>query len=314
MQKKHLDGQSVRFKFRGQYYIPKRRLRIRGKLFLIVEEWKTRYKAFDVSMQEWRSIRIRSSNTSHEMKLIQFARMRNRSVPNVYEFYKDGQNEYLVQEWVDGHDLRHYLHRKSGGKPYFQAERSYYLIQGLVAGLNKLHERGIFHGDVKPDNLIVADTKRLVMIDFGTAWSGARTNSRPDEKTRCYAPPEQWLGEKLVDHRCDQFSTSVVLYEMLTGELPYDGRGGFGFDYSHHPQLIPPSKKNKEVWKSLDQVIMRGLSLDKDQRYKTSAVWRQEFNAAIPPGPTKSSQFTQYLLDSALWQKLTAMIKKKSTN
>lgn len=312
MQKKHFDNHGTSFTFRGQHYMAKRKLRIRGKLFLIVEEWQARYKAFDVSMQEWRSIRVRSSNTSYEMKLIQFARMRNSSVPTVFEFYKDGQNEYLVQEWIDGHDLRHYLRRKASGKPYFQAERSYYLVRSLIAGLNKLHERGIFHGDVKPENLIVADTKRLVMIDFGTAWSGARTNSRPDEKTRCYAPPEQWLDEKLVDHRSDQFSTSVVLYEMLTGELPYDGRGGFGFDYNHHPILVPPSKKNKEVWKSLDNVIMQGLSLDKNQRYETSAMWRQEFEAAIPPRPTKSSQFTTYLLDSVLGQKLTAMIKKKN--
>jgi serine/threonine-protein kinase len=289
------------FKYRGKLYTPKRKLRIRGKLFLIVEQWPTRYKAFDTSSQEWRSIRVRDANVRHEMHLMQFAKMRNSSVPYSFEHFRDHQYEYLVQEWVDGRDLRYYLRRNLAGTSFLDTERSYHLIRGLVYALNKLHERGIIHGDIKPENLIVADTKRLVLIDFGAAWISARTTLRPDQKTRGYASPEQWRREKLVDHRTDQFSTSVVFYEMLTGELPYDGLGGFGSDYTNHPPLIPPSKKRREVSRSLNDVIVRGLSLDRNQRYETSTAWLQALNHAMP---VKHDPLATDLADLDFWQTL----------
>lgn len=290
------------FKYRGKLYTPKRKLHIRGKLFFIVEEWSTRYKAFDTSSNQWCSIRVRNANVKHEMHLMQIAKIRNSSVPYSFEHFKDKRNEYLVQEWVDGYDLRYYLKRELAGTSFIDAERSYHLIRGLVYGLNKLHERGVIHGDIKPENLIVADTKRLVMIDFGAAWTGARTKLRPDQKTRGYASPEQWQREKLVDHRTDQFSTSVVFYEMLTGELPYGGLGGFGSDYANHPPLVPPSKKNKEVWSSLNSVIMRGLNLDRNQRYETSAAWLEALNDAMPTKTARNDPFSAYLPGMDLWQ------------
>jgi hypothetical protein len=120
------------FKYRGKLYTPKRKLRIRGKLFFIVEEWSTRYKAFDTSANQWCSIRVRNANVKHEMHLMQFAKMRNNSVPYSFEHFKDRQNEYLVQEWVDGYDLRYYLKCALKGTSFIDAERSYHLMRGLV--------------------------------------------------------------------------------------------------------------------------------------------------------------------------------------
>lgn len=311
MPQKHHQTQNEHFKYRGKIYIPLQRLRIRGRLYLIVEEWGSEqyatYKAFDVSVQEMRAIRIRPPGLKYEMNLIQIAKMRNSNVPYVYDYWRNGNTEYLVQEWVDGYNLRHYLKQKRKESPYFEVERSYYLIRGLVHGLNKLHERSVFHGDLKPDNLIVADTKRLVMIDFGAAWSGARTYLRRDEKTAGYASPEQWRNEQFVDHRADQFAVSVVLYEMLTGELPYDGRGGWGSDYAQHPPLIAPCRKNKQVWGSLDRVITKGLSLDKNQRYDTSAAWLRAFSTATPPENSSAGLFSN-LVEGDFWHNVKATI------
>jgi len=148
----------------------------------------------------------------------------------------------------------------------------------------------------------------LVMIDFGAAWSGAQTRLRPDEKTRGYASPEQWAREKLVDHRADQFATSVVLYEMLTNELPYDGYGSFGAASANHPRLVSPSKKNREVWRSLDEVVMKGLSLNKDDRYETSSDWLKDLNAATPPRHAKPSVFLHYLSNGNIWEDMQTAI------
>ncbi len=310
MQQKPSSNQQTSFKYKGQTHQVVEKLRIRGKLYLVVEKKETRYKAFDVATQAWRSIRLRKEGVKYEMTLMQFARLRNSSLPYTFDYFKDDKNkkEFLVQEWIEGYTLRHYLRRKQGKQPYFSAERSYDLIRGLIYGLNRLHERGIFHGDIKPENLIVGDTKRLVMIDFGAAWSGAQTRMRPDEKTRGYASPEQWEREKLVDHRADQFAASVVLYEMLTNELPYGGHGSFGADSLNHPQLVPPSKKNREVWRRLDEVVMKGLSLNKDDRYETSGDWLKEFIAAMPPRHTSPGIFRQYLSENNIWEDMKAAL------
>ncbi len=310
MQQKPSGDQHTSFKYKGQTHQVVEKIRIRGKLYLVVEKKGTRYKAFDVATRAWRSIRVRKGGGRYEMDLMQFGKLRNNSLPYTFDYFIDKQdkNEYLVQEWVEGYNLRRYLSRKQGAQPYFSAERSYYLIRGLVNGLNRLHERGVFHGDIKPENLIVGDAKRLVMIDFGAAWSGAQTRLRPDEKARGYASPEQWAREKLVDYRADQFATSVVLYEMLTNELPYEGHGSFGADSTNHPRLVPPSKKNREVWRSLDEVVMKGLSLNKDERYETSSAWLEEFNAATPPRHVNPSVFLQYLSSGDIWEDVKAAV------
>ncbi|HLG61537.1 MAG TPA: hypothetical protein VKY19_06370 [Ktedonosporobacter sp.] len=109
MSKKQFFNNPEQFKYRGRLYTAQSTIRIRGKLYFVVEEWGTRYKAFDKSVQEMRSIRIRKAGIKREMKLIQLAKMQNNNIPHVYDHWRDAQYEYLVQEWLEGHDLRHYL-------------------------------------------------------------------------------------------------------------------------------------------------------------------------------------------------------------
>lgn len=299
------------FRYRRRLYKAIGEIRHGKKLYLIIQDWGSRYQAFDTSVQAMRSIRVRKAGVKREMSLMKLARIRDNHLPHVYDYFTQDGNEYLVQEWLDGYDLRHYLRlSREQGEPWFDAVQTYRMIRGLVSGIKRIHEYGIFHGDLKPGNLIVTAQNRLVMIDFGAAWSSAWTQLRPDEMEAGYASPEQWMREKLVDHRADQFSLSVMLYEMLTGELPYNGRGGFGSDYSRHPKLVLPSKKNKAVWPELDHLVATTLSLDKSQRFDTSTAWLAAFNAASPPerkgqtqqgpllSPIPGGEFWKYLKDT----------------
>src|SRR5437667_4334125 len=141
MQQKSSGDQRTNFKYKGQTYQVREKIRIHGKLYLVAEKNGTRYKAFDIATQAWRSIRLRKGGVKYEMNLMQFGKIRNSSLPYTFDYFKDDKsgNEYLVQEWIEGYNLRHYLRRKQAGQPYFSAERSYYLIRGLVNGLNRLH-------------------------------------------------------------------------------------------------------------------------------------------------------------------------------
>ncbi|GCE23240.1 hypothetical protein KDK_70400 [Dictyobacter kobayashii] len=261
------------FRHDGKLYHPIDILRHGNKKYLILQKWQERYKAFDPHMQSIRSIRVRTSGVKYEMKLIQLSMIHNYSLPHIYDFFKDEHNEYLVHDWFEGLTLRLYLDRNTKKHPYFQVDRTYYLMKGLITGLNRFHQLGVIHGDIKPDNIIVTPKIRLVLIDFGAAWTGARTDYRNQEMTIPYASPEQYRREKFVDCRTDQFAVSVILYQMLTGEFPY----------SQYPNVnprvpvIPPERINKNVGTELSHIVMKGLSLDKNQRYDTSQAWLQAY-------------------------------------
>ena len=143
------------------------------------------------------------------------------------------------------------------------------------------------HGDLKPENLILCrESNRLVMIDFGSAWTVEATAKKGsgDGLTDPYASPEQLNGKRAVDFRSDMFSASVIAYEMFTGDIPYAKMGGrAGIDDNRSTfadTLIPPSKARRDsrplppgAWTKIDRVIKTGLALDADQRYRTDGEW-----------------------------------------
>lgn len=274
------------FKYRRKQYPILKVLKLRGRLYYIVEEWSSYVcKAFDPHVQAMRTIRFRKTGASTEMRILQRAAGQNPNLPRVLDLGRHQDWEYLVLEWVEGYTLWSYLRQGGPGQPYFTVPKSYWLTLGLVRGLHRLHKANIVHGDLKPANIVVrAESNRLIMIDFGTAWTGERAWNRPKQATAGYAAPEQWQDKALVDHRADQFAVSAMLFQMLTGELPYDGLGGGAVEFDVPPLLEPPSRKNADVWPAFDRVVTKALALDKNERYATSQAWIDDLELAKPPG------------------------------
>ena len=168
------------------------------------------------------------------------------------------------------------------------------LLRGLAHGLGQLlRSFALIHGDIKPENLILARRpSRLVMIDYGSAWLLPRTRSRNpgDGVSPAYSAPELQVDGCVPDARCDQFSASVVAYEMLTGRLPYDSLGGQAgrpeFRSRMGNKLVPPSKFAYEplrlprsLWKAIDHVVVKGLQFDPEDRFPTAAAWIDELDS-----------------------------------
>jgi serine/threonine-protein kinase len=175
------------------------------------------------------------------------------------------------------------------------------------------------HGDIKPANLIVArNPSRLVMIDFGSAWSVERTVRREegDGLSKIYAAQElQSRGQ--ADFRSDQFSASVILYELLTLRCPYDQLGGQAGrpEYARQmtDKLVLPSRLSpdrnrlpKVVWTGIDRVTTAGLSFDPDDRYRTPGAWLDDLNhihatmqpqAQLTPFHTRLTRVVSWLAD-----------------
>lgn len=208
--------------------------------------------------------------------------------PNVVEILDFGEirgSVYYVMEYLDGHDLLDQI-RSEGLMPWSRART---LLRGALAGLGAAHARGIIHRDIKPANIFVADDPRapgcelVKILDFGIAKlaDNARTRglTRAGEVlgTVAYMAPEQALNRKL-DARTDIYSLGVVLYRMLTGEVPFDGTSDFEIMTAHCQEPPPPLRdKLPTVSAAAESIVARALEKDPAQRFQSA----EEFLAAI---------------------------------
>jgi serine/threonine protein kinase len=162
------------------------------------------------------------------------------------------------------------------------------LIHGLANAVCKLRTKfRVAHGDIQPANVILTShPSRLVLIDFGSAWTAeaAARRHEGDGHHRWYAAPELQTNATPVGFHADQFSVSVLLYELLTQQLPYGGLGGKAgrpeFIARTKNSLVPPSQCSKPcrslprpLRELIDSVAVRGLALDPAERFSDRHVW-----------------------------------------
>lgn len=147
--------------------------------------------------------------------------MSHPNIVNVYDVNQDGDIDYFVMELVDGITLKQYIHRRGGVLNWREA--LHFSVQ-ILEGLDHAHSRGIIHRDVKPQNIMVLRDGSVKVADFGIATIADAQKTMTQEALGSvhYISPEQAKGSA-VDERSDLYSTGVVLYEMLTGRLPYEG-------------------------------------------------------------------------------------------
>jgi serine/threonine-protein kinase len=191
--------------------------------------------------------------------------------PNIVSIFDRGQAEgtyYIAMEYLDGRTLKELLVR-NGPTPIPIAIDYARQILGALAFA---HRNGIVHRDIKPHNIVVGSDGRLKVTDFGIARSGASqmTEAGSIVGTAQYLSPEQARGAP-VDPRSDLYSLGVVLYEMLTGTVPFSGDTPVEIAMKHLSQVPePPSKLRPEVPHDLDAVVMRALAKEPDRRYASA--------------------------------------------
>ncbi|HWG42913.1 MAG TPA: protein kinase [Gemmataceae bacterium] len=184
------------------------------------------------------------------------------SHPNIVAVYDFGQNDglyYLLMEYVDGLNLRQLL--QSG---QLKPPQTLLIVPQVCEALQYAHDEGIVHRDIKPENILLDKKGRVKIADFGLAKLLGQapldlrlTGTRQVMGTPHYMAPEQMDRPLEVDHRADLYSLGVVLYEMLTGQLPL-GR------------FVPPSQK-VQVDVRLDEVVLRALEREPEQRYQRAS-------------------------------------------
>ncbi len=209
--------------------------------------------------------------------------------PNLVRFLGHGRRgalPYTVMEYLDGLTLGGLLAREGGALPLAEVLA---LVRPLSAGLTFLHEHGLVHRDVKPQNVIVGSGGRVTLLDLGVVRDQAKPGlTRPGAMvgTPYYMSPEQILGAEDIDQRTDVYAVAAMTFELLTGHPPFLGDNNFEVLYGHK-NLPPPdaSKSPAAVPKKVARVLMRGLSKRRGGRPASVAALLEELAAAADVGP-----------------------------
>lgn len=187
------------------------------------------------------------------------------NIVNVYDVGDENGIYYIVMELVEGITLKNYIERK--GRLTIK-EATSIAIQ-VSAGLEVAHNNQIVHRDIKPQNIIISREGKVKVTDFGIAKA---TTSQTTTSTAMgsvhYASPEQARGG-YVDHRSDIYSLGVVLYEMVTGRVPFDGDTAVTVAVKHlQEEIVPPSRYSSDIPFSLEQIIRKCMEKSPDRRYQ----------------------------------------------
>ena len=187
------------------------------------------------------------------------------NIVNVYDVGDENGIYYIVMELVEGITLKNYIERK--GRLTIK-EATSIAIQ-VSAGLEVAHNNHIVHRDIKPQNIIISREGKVKVTDFGIAKATtSQTTTSSAMGSVHYASPEQARGG-YVDHRSDIYSLGIVMYEMVTGLVPFDGETAVTVAVKHlQEQMVPPSKYCPEIPYSLEQIIKKCTEKSPDRRYQ----------------------------------------------
>ena len=187
------------------------------------------------------------------------------NIVNVYDVGDENGIYYIVMELVEGITLKNYIERK--GRLTIK-EATSIAIQ-VSAGLEVAHNNHIVHRDIKPQNIIISREGKVKVTDFGIAKATtSQTTTSSAMGSVHYASPEQARGG-YVEHRSDIYSLGIVMYEMVTGRVPFDGETAVTVAVKHlQEQMVPPSKYCPEIPYSLEQIIKKCTEKSPDRRYQ----------------------------------------------
>ncbi len=212
------------------------------------------------------------------------ARLNHPNIVSIYHVGQQGEQYYIIMEYLDGSSLGYLM--KSTER--FSAETVIRWMGQVCDGLHFAHEHGVIHRDIKPDNLIVLKNGTVKITDFGIARLEnselVRTKDETFMGTIYYCSPEQLREFKNIDRRTDIFSLGVVLYQLLTGKLPFQGESiADTIDTIITKDPAPPRRISPEIPGALERIVLKCLAKNPADRFQTAGELREAISQSASP-------------------------------
>ena len=234
------------------------------------------YRAMDSKLNRYVAIKVLKREYREDEQFVTKFRQEARSVaglshPNivgVYDVGNDGDVQYIVLELVEGISLKKYIEKK-GHLPYKEALS---IAIQVANGMEAAHAHHIVHRDIKPQNIIISKEGKVKVTDFGIAKAASATTTVSTSAMGSvhYMSPEQARGG-YSDERSDIYSFGITLFEMLTGDVPFDGDTTVAVAVHHiQDEIMPPSEKMNGIPSSVDKIVQKCTRKKTDQRYQSA--------------------------------------------
>ena len=244
------------------------------------------YKSKDHTLNRYVAVKVLKQEFSENANFVSKFRVEAQAAaglmhPNIVNVYDVGEEKgiyYIVMELVDGITLKNYI-AKRGRLGYKEAVT---IALQVSMGLEAAHRNHIIHRDIKPQNIIISREGKVKVTDFGIAKAATSDTITSNVMGSVhYTSPEQARGG-FSDEKSDVYSLGVTLYEMLTGEVPFDGDSTVAIAIKHIQEAMPsPRKLNPEVPYSVDQIVLKCCEKSPDRRYQNMQELSADLKQAI---------------------------------
>jgi serine/threonine-protein kinase len=250
------------------------------------------YKVFDKKIKEEVALKILKPEIADEKTIGRFSselklarKIRHENVCQMYDINEEEGTHYITMEYVPGEDLKSFI-RRVGQLP---VGKTISIAKQVGEGLSEAHRLGVVHRDLKPQNIMIDKDGNARIMDFGIARSikgKGITGAGMMIGTPEYMSPEQVEGKE-IDQRSDIYSLGVNLYEMVTGQVPFEGDTPFTIGMKHKSeQPKNPKEFNTQIPEDLSRVILRCMEKDKEKRYQSPGEVRSELTRIEEGIPT----------------------------
>jgi len=266
----------------------------------------TVYRAYQPSMDRHVAIKVIRSSILHEPTLKErfrrearlIARLEHPHLLPVYDFDGDHEPPYIVMRYLEGGTLKQVM--EHGHLPH---EELLFLLGQVSAALDYAHRQGVVHRDLKPSNVMIDREGNAFVTDFGIARSASGDQQNLTDPgnlvgTPAYMSPEQARGQSDVDPAADLYALGVMVFEMLTGSVPFTHESSLGVLMAHLNEPVPSAtERNRQLPQAVDRVLNTALSKDKTARYPKAETFVAELTKALKvksaSSPTKLQALTQ---------------------
>ncbi len=236
------------------------------------------YKARDILLDRFVAVKVLLpefyNNKTFRERFIREAKTSAKlSHPNIIPIHSVGRSDdiiYFVMNYIEGKTLKDYLNERQ----VLSLDEALPIIKSVVEALNYAHSYNVIHRDIKPGNIIITKENRIMVMDFGIAKiqdSNKLTKTGVTIGTPEYMSPEQIRGDE-IDYRGDYYSLGVVIYEMLTGKLPFQAKDEYSLGIKHLTEIpVPPLQINPKIPEYINRAILKLLEKKKENRFRSAA-------------------------------------------